>query len=164
MQFGVGYDMVMDDWVDLHWDVYHSEKGKSQRSVRGYGHDDDRIAINLEIFGLSSMVRLRHNRPGRRIVPWVGVGLHLGLLERKEQERLVTAGQLVLKPRLSDRSGSIGAEVAAGLDVYPTRQSAFALSFAGRYRKAFINGHFDGDIDGIAAIFALKWDFGLSTR
>jgi len=162
-EIGLGFTFVLNPSYDLEISLSELTSSATQRNSQGSGHENNEMDISLNNKKLSVTGKKLWHRNERPFVPWAGVGLDASLLEVTETEIVALIPGSISKPSLNRVSSAIGAHVSGGIDIYPFKTSAFALSLEGRYNLAIINGPFEGDINSFAVLIGLRWDFWPST-
>ncbi len=162
-EIGLGFTFVLNPNYDLEISLSELTSSASQLNAQGSGNENNSMNISLNNKKLSVTGKRYWQRSERPFVPWAGVGLDGNLLEVTETETVALAPGSVSKPSLTRVSSALGAHISGGIDIYPLKTSAFALSLEGRYNLAIINGPFEGDINSFAFLVGLKWDFWQST-
>jgi len=158
-EIGLGFTFVMTPAYDLEISVSELRTSGTQYNHTGSGNENNTMAISLLNRKLSVTGKKLWQRNNRPFVPWAGIGLDAALIETTETEITSLAQGPVYKESLNKVSSALGGHIAGGIDIYPFRTSAFALSIEGRYNTAIINGPLDGDINSFAFLLGLRWDF-----
>lgn len=150
-EYGLGYGTLLSDEWEMEFRVSKLETSGIQKN------DPNQLFINSSMKFLWLTWKYR---PGSGMaIPWCGGGIHAGVIENLEQERIQTDFGPINKTRYRKVSNAGGAHIEAGLDFYPGSTSAVALSLFGRYNLSAVSGPHKGDIDSYAVGLGLRWDF-----
>jgi len=161
---GIGYTVQLKDDLDLEFALGQVHSSGTQHGRTGSGDEADRLYVDLQLTSLYITGKQRYEPLAGLFVPWVGAGLNADLLETEETETVMASGGSITKPRTMRSSSAVGVHGVAGIDMYPRKTSAVALSVQFRYDLTLLErGPFDGEIGGFGLLFGLRWDFFADT-
>ena len=160
-----GYNSV-DLGSELEWggalsltpdNTYEFELAYMQWSTDGHQYKypgADKIKVDVNVKQASFSYRRKYAYPGV-VVPWWGAGPDIAYVETHELETVNGAN----KPQVDQTHTGFGLHLCGGMDIYPVKYSALALTLEARYSYYFVGNSFPGDINGLAAVVGLRWDF-----
>ena len=160
-ELGVEYTYIPDSRIEYALALGFSDASGTQRNSEGSGNESNTLQVDLDLTSVFASARLCRRNADAIFVPWIAAGIDFSLIETRESETIAAGGGPITRPAVERSSVGIGVHAEIGVDVYPARASAVAISLRGRYRAAAIDGPFDGDIDGFAVLAAVRWDFGM---
>jgi hypothetical protein len=155
LEWGGAFSIIMGRYFDLDFALHVMSSDGDQHSV----DSNNRIKVDLDFIRAAITAKLRYPLADGLFVPWVGAGPDIGYLMTDETE-VVDVNGLPYEKDDRDRSNvAFGGHVGCGLDIYPLRESAFALTIDGRYSFYTTSGSFDGDLNTFGIYFGIRWDF-----
>ncbi len=155
----LAYSTVLDTKHDLEFRLSQVTIRGTQYNQAGSGNEGNALDIGIDAKYLRMIYKRRFNADRNMFVPWLGIGPNIGMVEISEQEIVTTPYGTIDKDLKNRVSTVFGVDVYAGFDLYFFKDSALALSLAGRYNYDFVNGPLEGNVNSAAFIFGIKWDF-----
>lgn len=155
VMYGGGFSMIFEDWLDLDFALSMFDNQATQIAENGQDH----LEHSLRFIQLSVTGKRLYPMAEGLFRPWWGGGLDVGQIKDREAETVVTPAGTISRGDMVRDSTAFGAHGAAGIDVYPIKQSAFALTAEVRYSYYFSTGPFEGNLNGLAYFAGIRWDF-----
>ncbi|OVE76290.1 hypothetical protein BVX97_01605 [bacterium E08(2017)] len=162
-ELGIAFCTVLEPSLDLEIGLYQIESEGIRLNRIGSGNEQNYINTAVDTKRLFITLRRRFRDKHKLFVPWVSGGIHGGVLQTEEQEFIGAPMGAIGQRLLTKRSSIYGVHAGAGVDLYPLEESALALVFESRYNLSYVSSPFSGDINSLAFLFGLKWDFGTTT-
>lgn len=147
--------MIMEDSFDLEFTLSRMDNSSAHLSKTG-----DRLrSYRIKYTELSITGKKLFSYKQGRFRPWFGGGLNIGELRTNIKEQLYTPyGRLPLDG-INNRDTAIGAHAACGIDIYPLKISALALSTRIHYSLYSLSDKYIDSLNGPAIYIGLRYDF-----